>query len=88
MCVICVFKVVKPLPEKPAKPAGPTVPPKKPVPPSKGLLRPSIHTKRPDLPLTPSPAAKQVLMSQASLYSPIGLCEQAVFSQASLVAVR
>ncbi|XP_056125285.1 CD2-associated protein isoform X1 [Rhinichthys klamathensis goyatoka] len=53
-------KVVKPLPEKPAKPAGPTVPPKKPVPPSKGLLRPSIHTKRPDLPLTPSPAAKQV----------------------------
>ncbi|XP_067273937.1 CD2-associated protein isoform X2 [Pseudorasbora parva] len=53
-------KVVKPLPEKPAKPVGPTVPPKKPVPPSKGLLRPSIHTKRPDLPLTPSPAAKQV----------------------------
>ncbi|XP_048063238.1 CD2-associated protein isoform X1 [Megalobrama amblycephala] len=53
-------KVVKPLPEKPAKPAGPIVPPKKPVPPNKGLLRPSIHTKRPDLPLTPSPAAKQV----------------------------
>ncbi|KAL1253907.1 hypothetical protein QQF64_016136, partial [Cirrhinus molitorella] len=53
-------KVVKPLPEKPAKPAGPIVPPKKPVPPSKGLLRPSIHTKRPDLPLAPSPAAKQV----------------------------
>ncbi|XP_042603354.1 CD2-associated protein-like isoform X2 [Cyprinus carpio] len=52
-------KVVKPLPEKPAKPAGPIVPPKKPVPPNKGLLRPSIHTKRPDLPLTPSPAAKQ-----------------------------
>ncbi|XP_026146048.1 CD2-associated protein-like isoform X2 [Carassius auratus] len=54
-------KVVKPLPEKPAKPAGPIVPPKKPVPPNKGLLRPSIHTKRPDLPLTPSPAAKQAL---------------------------
>ncbi|XP_059355273.1 CD2-associated protein-like [Carassius carassius] len=55
-------KVVKPLPEKPAKPAGPIVPPKKPVPPSKALLRPSIHTKRPDLPLipSPSPAAKQV----------------------------
>ncbi|KAI2652124.1 CD2-associated protein [Labeo rohita] len=53
-------KVVKPLPEKPAKPAGPIVPPKKPVPPSKGLLRPSIHTKRPDLPLAPSPAPKQV----------------------------
>uniref|UniRef100_A0A671ND77 Osteoclast-stimulating factor 1 n=1 Tax=Sinocyclocheilus anshuiensis TaxID=1608454 RepID=A0A671ND77_9TELE len=53
-------KVVKPLPEKPTKPAGPIVPPKKPVPPNKGLLRPSIHTKRPDLPLTPSPAAKQV----------------------------
>ncbi|XP_043075371.1 CD2-associated protein isoform X1 [Puntigrus tetrazona] len=53
-------KVVKPLPEKPAKPAGPIVPPKKPVPPNKGLLRPSIHTKRPDLPLAPSPAAKQV----------------------------
>lgn len=53
-------KVVKPLPEKPAKPAGPIVPPKKPVPPSKSLLRPSYHTKRPDLPLTPSPAAKQV----------------------------
>ncbi|XP_043075372.1 CD2-associated protein isoform X2 [Puntigrus tetrazona] len=52
-------KVVKPLPEKPAKPAGPIVPPKKPVPPNKGLLRPSIHTKRPDLPLAPSPAAKQ-----------------------------
>uniref|UniRef100_A0A671NKN7 Osteoclast-stimulating factor 1 n=1 Tax=Sinocyclocheilus anshuiensis TaxID=1608454 RepID=A0A671NKN7_9TELE len=52
-------KVVKPLPEKPTKPAGPIVPPKKPVPPNKGLLRPSIHTKRPDLPLTPSPAAKQ-----------------------------
>uniref|UniRef100_A0A671NGP6 Osteoclast-stimulating factor 1 n=1 Tax=Sinocyclocheilus anshuiensis TaxID=1608454 RepID=A0A671NGP6_9TELE len=51
--------VVKPLPEKPTKPAGPIVPPKKPVPPNKGLLRPSIHTKRPDLPLTPSPAAKQ-----------------------------
>ncbi|XP_026088656.1 CD2-associated protein-like isoform X1 [Carassius auratus] len=55
-------KVAKPLPEKPAKPAGPIVPPKKPVPPSKALLRPSIHTKRPDLPLipSPSPAAKQV----------------------------
>ncbi|XP_026088657.1 CD2-associated protein-like isoform X2 [Carassius auratus] len=54
-------KVAKPLPEKPAKPAGPIVPPKKPVPPSKALLRPSIHTKRPDLPLipSPSPAAKQ-----------------------------
>uniref|UniRef100_A0A9J7Y7A1 Osteoclast-stimulating factor 1 n=3 Tax=Cyprinus carpio TaxID=7962 RepID=A0A9J7Y7A1_CYPCA len=60
-------KVVKPLPEKPAKPAGPIVPPKKPVPPSKGLLRPSIHTKRPDLPLIPSPAVKQVQNGEVPL---------------------
>uniref|UniRef100_A0A671N1Q8 Osteoclast-stimulating factor 1 n=1 Tax=Sinocyclocheilus anshuiensis TaxID=1608454 RepID=A0A671N1Q8_9TELE len=60
-------KVVKPLPEKPAKPAGPIVPPKKPVPPSKRLLRPSIHTKRPDLPLIPSPAAKQVQNGEVPL---------------------
>ncbi|XP_051951511.1 CD2-associated protein-like isoform X5 [Xyrauchen texanus] len=53
-------KVVKPLPEKPTKPAAPIVPPKKPVPPNKGLLRPtSMHSKRPDLPLAPSaPTAK------------------------------
>ncbi|XP_016149129.1 CD2-associated protein-like [Sinocyclocheilus grahami] len=68
-------KVVKPLPEKPAKPAGPIVPPKKPVPPSKGLLRPSIHTKRPDLPLIPSPAAKQVQNGEVPLIQAKPECE-------------
>ncbi|XP_051510512.1 CD2-associated protein-like isoform X3 [Myxocyprinus asiaticus] len=69
-------KVVKPLPEKPAKPAAPIVPPKKPVPPSKGLLRPtSIHSKRPDLPLAPSPAAKQVHNGEVPLIRPKSECE-------------
>ncbi|XP_051954277.1 CD2-associated protein-like isoform X1 [Xyrauchen texanus] len=68
--------VVKPLPEKPAKPAAPIVPPKKPVPPSKGLLRPtSIHSKRPDLPLTPSPASKQVHNGEVPLIRPKSECE-------------
>uniref|UniRef100_A0A673K5Y8 Osteoclast-stimulating factor 1 n=1 Tax=Sinocyclocheilus rhinocerous TaxID=307959 RepID=A0A673K5Y8_9TELE len=67
ICPLSLSKVVKPLPEKPAKPAGPIVPPKKPVPPSKGLLRPSIHTKRPDLPLIPLPAAKQVQNGEVPL---------------------
>ncbi|XP_051510515.1 CD2-associated protein-like isoform X6 [Myxocyprinus asiaticus] len=67
-------KVVKPLPEKPAKPAAPIVPPKKPVPPSKGLLRPtSIHSKRPDLPLAPSPAAKH--NGEVPLIRPKSECE-------------
>ncbi|XP_051581293.1 CD2-associated protein isoform X3 [Myxocyprinus asiaticus] len=69
-------KVVKPLPEKPAKPAAPIVPPKKPVPPSKGLLRPtSMHSKRPDLPLAPSPAAKQVYNGEVSHVRPKSECE-------------
>ncbi|XP_051951509.1 CD2-associated protein-like isoform X3 [Xyrauchen texanus] len=70
-------KVVKPLPEKPTKPAAPIVPPKKPVPPNKGLLRPtSMHSKRPDLPLAPSaPTAKQVYNGEVPHIRPKSECE-------------
>lgn len=59
-------KAPKPLPEKPAKPAAPIVPPKKPVPPNKGLLRPtSVHK-----PLVPTPVAKQVQNGEVPLIRP------------------
>ncbi|KAI7799943.1 CD2-associated protein, partial [Triplophysa rosa] len=60
-------KAFKPLPEKPAKPAAPIVPPKKPVPPSKALLRPtSVHSK----PVAPSPSVKQVHNGEVPLIRP------------------